>query len=83
MDVFLTYLDVDKNSDFRFDDPTLTVCNLIHGRDTICFDIFRQSRRMGLSNGGSLDPPGASPFEGFGGGGFCLFLKKNLRNFKK
>ena len=48
--------------DFRFYHPTLTACNLTHGQDTICFDIFGQSRRMGLSNGGSLDPPGATPW---------------------
>ena len=36
--IFWTYFDVkckQENRDFRFDDPTLTACNLTHGPDTI------------------------------------------------
>ena len=36
--------------------PTLNACNLTHVQDTSLGGIFEQPRRMGLSNGVSIDP---------------------------
>ena len=70
-----------KNRDFQFDNPPLTACNLTHGQDTICLSIFAHTRRMGLSNGVKVDPPGAPPFEDNWGG--LTFFQKKSPKFKK
>ena len=51
-----------KNRDFRFDDPTLTACNLTQGPRTIFVSIFAPMGRMDLSIDASDDPPPGPPF---------------------
>ena len=55
--------------------PTLNACNLTHVQDTSLGGIFEQPRRMGLSNGVSIDPLWSFPL-GVKMGGFIFEKKK-------
>ena len=71
-----------KNRDFRFDDPTLTACNLTHGPGTILVNNLAPMVRMDLSIDASDDPPSASPFPWKWGGGVSFFWAKIFEIFK-
>ena len=66
-----------KNRDFRFDDPTLTACNLTQGPRTIFVSIFAPMGRMDLSIDASDDPSPAPPSRENGRGSlFTNFFSK-------
>ncbi len=67
-----------KNRDFRFDDPTLTACNLTHGPGTILVNNLAPMVRMDLSIDASDDhppPPDLLPPSRENGGGSFFWAK--------